>query len=141
MAKRMRLFIDTTAFVALQDEDDKEHKTALDYREKVRRGKTPFRALYTSNYILDEVFTLLRLKLSHQSAVAFEENVKRSKILRILRVTPEIENKAWNIFKKYNDKDFSFTDCTSFALMEQEAISTAFTFDKHFQQYGFQTVP
>lgn len=137
----MRLFIDTTAFVALEDEDDKEHKTALDYREKIRQGKTPFRALYTSNYILDEVFTLLRLNLSHRATLAFEENIKRSKILRILRVTPEIENVAWNIFKKYGDKDFSFTDCTSFALMEQEAISTAFTFDKHFQQYGFQTVP
>ena len=141
MAKRMRLFIDTTAFIALEDEDDKEHKTALDYREKIRRGETPFRALYTSNHILDEVFTLLRLKLSHRAAVAFGENIKRSKILRTLRVTPEIENKAWKIFKKYSDKDFSFTDCTSFALMEQEAISTTFTFDKHFQQYGFQTVP
>ena len=137
----MRIFIDTTAFVALEDEDDKEHKAALDYREKIRQGKTPFRALYTSNYILNEVFTLLRLKLSHQVAVAFEENIKCSKILRILRVTPETENTAWNIFKKYSDKDFSFTDCTSFALMEQEAMSTAFTFDKHFQQYGFQTVP
>ena len=137
----MRLFIDTAAFVALEDDDCKEHKTALDYREKIRQGKTPFRALYASNYILDEVFTLLRLKLSHRATLAFGENMKRSKILRILRVTPEIENVAWNIFKKYSDKDFSFTDCTSFALMEQEAISTAFTFDKHFQQYGFQTVP
>jgi len=141
MAKRMRLFIDTTAFIALEDEDDKEHKTALDYREKIRLGETSFRALYTSNYILDEVFTLLRLKLSHQAAVTFGENIKRSKILRVLRITPEIEINAWNIFKKHRDKDFSFTDCTSFALMEQEAISTAFTFDKHFQQYGFQTVP
>jgi len=67
--------------------------------------------------------------------------MKYLKILRILRVTPEIENVAWNIFKKYSDKDFSFTDCTSFALMKQEAMSTTFTFDKHFQQYGFQTVP
>ena len=137
----MRIFIDTTAFVALEDEDDKEHKAALDYREKIRQGETPFRALYTSNYILNEVFTLLRLKLSHRTTLAFEENIKCSKILRILRVTLETENTAWKIFKKYSDKDFSFTDCTSFALMEQEAMSTAFTFDKHFQQYGFQTVP
>jgi len=137
----MRLFIDASALIALEDEDDREHKTALDYREKIRRGETPFRALYSSNYILDEVFTLLRLKLSHEAAVAFGEKIKHSKILRILRVTPEIENTAWQIFKKYGDRDFSFTDCTSFALMEREAMSTAFTFDKHFQQYGFQTVP
>lgn len=97
MAKRMRLFIDTTVFIALEDEDDKEHKTALDYREKIRRGETPFRALYASNYVLDGVFTLLRLNLSHRAALAFKENIKRSK------------------------KDFSFTDCTSFALMEHVA--------------------
>lgn len=137
----MRLFIDTSAFVALEDEDDKEHKAALDYREKIRREETPFRALYTSNYILDEVVTLLRLKLGHQAAVVFGENLRRSKVLRRLRVTPAIEDNAWKIFKKYSDKDFSFTDCTSFVLMEQEAISTAFTFDEHFQQYGFQMVP
>lgn len=137
----MRLFVDTSAFVALEDEDDKKHKVALKYREKIRREETPFRALYTSNYILDEVLTLLRLKLSHQAAVTFGENIKRSKILRILRVTPTIENNAWKIFKKCGDKDFSFTDCTSFAIMEQEIISTAFTFDEHFQQYGFQMVP
>jgi len=137
----MRLFVDTSAFVALEDEDDKKHKIALNYREKIRREETPFRALYTSNYILDEMFTLLRLKLSHQAAVAFGENLRRSKILRILRVSPTIEENAWKIFKKFSDKDFSFTDCTSFALMEHEAISTAFTFDEHFRQYGFQTVP
>jgi len=137
----MRLFVDTSAFVALEDEDDEEHKAALDYRKKIRREETPFRALYTSNYMLDEVVTLLRFKLGHQAAVAFGENLRRSKIVRILRVTPTIEDNAWKIFKQYGDKDFSFTDCTSFALMEQEAISTAFTFDKHFQQYGFQMVP
>ena len=61
--------------------------------------------------------------------------------MRTLQVTRMIEDNAWRILKKYGDKDFSFTDCTSFALMEQEAISTAFTFDKHFSQYGFQMVP
>ncbi|MFW6111111.1 MAG: type II toxin-antitoxin system VapC family toxin [Thermoproteota archaeon] len=59
----------------------------------------------------------------------------------IRRVKPQIEEKAWEIFKKYQDKDFSFTDCTTFAMMEEEALSTAFTFDPHFQQYGFRMVP
>ncbi|NIP67085.1 PIN domain-containing protein [Candidatus Bathyarchaeota archaeon] len=137
----MRLFIDTSAFLALEDENDKEHGEALGYRERLRREETGFRAVYTSNYVLDEILTLLRLKLGHRAAVVLGENLKRSKILRTLRVTPQIEDQAWNIFKKYDDKDFSFTDCTSFALMEREAISVAFAFDEHFQQYGFQMVP
>ncbi|MFQ6064321.1 MAG: type II toxin-antitoxin system VapC family toxin [Candidatus Bathyarchaeia archaeon] len=137
----MRLFVDTSALVALVDQDDKDHKDALNYREKIRLGETPFRALYTSNYVFDEVLTLLRLRLEHQAALLFGENVRRSKIVRTLRVTQPVEDKSWEIFKRYSDKDFSFTDCTSFALMEQEAISVAFTFDEHFQQYGFRMVP
>lgn len=137
----MRLFIDTTAFVALEDEDDENHEAALSFREKIKQEKTAFRALYTSNYILDEVLTLLRLRISHRAAVIFGETVKRSKLVRTLQVTTYTEEKSWEIFKKYADKNFSFTDCTSFAIMEQEAISTAFTFDKHFQQFGLQTAP
>lgn len=137
----MRLFVDTTAFIALEDQDDKDHEDALNYRESIRLGETRFRAFYTSNYILDEALTLLRLRLGHQAAVLFGEDMRRSKMVRILRVTPPVEDGSWEIFKKYSDKNFSFTDCTSFALMDQEAISTVFTFDKHFQQYGFQMVP
>ena len=48
---------------------------------------------------------------------------------------------AWEIFKKYFDKDFSFTDCTSFAVMKIRKISEVFSFDKHFEQYGFKRLP
>jgi hypothetical protein len=137
----MRLFIDTSAFMALEDESDREHQRAVSYREEMRRNETPFRALYTSNYVLDEVLTLLRLKLGHQAAVSFGDDLKSSKVVRVLPVTTEIEERAWQIFKKCGDKDFSFTDCTSFALMEKEAISTAFTFDNHFRQYELKVVP
>ncbi|MBI4822940.1 MAG: hypothetical protein HY805_01755 [Nitrospirae bacterium] len=47
----------------------------------------------------------------------------------------------WKLLEKYSDKDFSFTDCTSFALMERLKIKTAFTFDAHFTQYGFNQIP
>ncbi|MBI5212767.1 MAG: PIN domain-containing protein [Nitrospirae bacterium] len=49
--------------------------------------------------------------------------------------------KAWEIFLKYKDKDFSYTDCTSFAVMERLKIDIAFTFDSHFQAIKFQVMP
>jgi predicted nucleic acid-binding protein len=41
-----------------------------------------------------------------------------------------------DILPQYADKGFSFTDCTSFALMERLDINTVFAFDDHFAQYG-----
>jgi predicted nucleic acid-binding protein len=54
----------------------------------------------------------------------------------LLRITEEDEERAWRIFRQYDDKAFSFTDCTSFALMERLDINAVFAFDDHFLQYG-----
>jgi predicted nucleic acid-binding protein len=56
--------------------------------------------------------------------------------LIIVRVTPEDEAKAREITYRYDDKDFSLTDATSFAVMERLGIRAAFTFDRDFRQYG-----
>jgi len=137
----LRLFLDTGAFVAIEDIDDANHRRALEFREKIRRGETPFRSLYTSNYVVDETLTLLRFHCSHHVATTFRRLLESSKILSVLWVTEDIERAAWDIFEKRSDKDYSFTDCTSFALMEAEAIRNAFTFDQHFAQEGYTVNP
>ncbi len=54
---------------------------------------------------------------------------------------PEIEQDAWVIFERYDDKDFSFTDCTSFVVMKQQCIVSVITDDSHFKQMGFDLLP
>ena len=137
----MRLFLDTGAFVAIEDLDDANHGKSLEFREKIRRGETPFTGLYTSNYIVDETLTLLRLHCGHSIAVAFRKALEGSKAMRILWVNEQLEKAAWKIFQQYSDKDYSFTDCTSFAMMNAQAIRNAFTFDEHFSQHGYNTYP
>ena len=61
-----------------------------------------------------------------------------STILTIADVTDEERFKAWVLFKKYGDKELSFTDCTSFALMKKLGLQKAFAFDDHFRQIGFE---
>jgi uncharacterized protein len=53
------------------------------------------------------------------------------------RVTEGDELRAKAILLRYTDKDFSYVDATSFAVMERFGLQTAFTFDEHFVQYGF----
>lgn len=55
------------------------------------------------------------------------------------RVSEEDEKEARRILGKYVDKDFSYTDATTFALMARLSFDLAFTYDWHFAQYGLRT--
>jgi predicted nucleic acid-binding protein len=90
----------------------------------------------TSNYILDEILTLLKTKLGLTIAISFGQKLWAQEVSALLRITEEDEERAWSVFRQYADKGFSFTDCTSFALMERLDINTVFAFDDHFVQYG-----
>jgi predicted nucleic acid-binding protein len=92
--------------------------------------------LATSDYILDELFTLLKIRESHVVAVAAGKVLIEERICQIIKITPEDFTRAWAIFVQFSDKGWSFTDCTSKIIMERLNISTAFSFDGHFEQFG-----
>ncbi|WP_233258721.1 PIN domain-containing protein [[Phormidium] sp. ETS-05] len=62
--------------------------------------------------------------------------------MKIIWIDEEIAAKAWAIFEKFNpDKQWSFTDCTSYVVMQEQGITDVFTFDRHFSQMGFSRLP
>lgn len=132
-------FVDTSAFYAAKDPTDQHYAEAVAFMEQVR--KSPNLHLVTSNFIVDESLTLIRMKLGHQAAVQFGRQIRESKIVEVIHITEAIEEQAWQIFIKYSNKDYSFTDCTSFAVMEERSLVNAFTFDKHFAQHGLVMHP
>lgn len=132
-------FVDTSAFVALVDRKDRNHASAK--RALRTFGKTRT-SLVTSTYVADEVITLVRMRLSHAAAVQAGEALFRSHWCRLLDVDAATREAAWNIFVRYDDKVFSFTDCTSFALMRALESDEAFTFDRaDFSAAGFTVLP
>jgi len=127
------IFVDTSAFLAIENRRDTYHAQSLNFRDSyLKTGQ----ALITSDYVLDESYTIIRLRAGHTIAVKFGEVLRKSQLIYIEYITAEIIEKAWDIFKTFADHDFSFTDCTSFALMERLNISNVFTFDAHFKEYG-----
>jgi len=127
---RGRIFVDTSAWYAFIDKNDQDHADA------VSKVKALDRSLLTSNYVLDEILTLLKSRLRPSIAILFGQKLWDQEVSALVRITEEDEAKAWGIFRQYQDKGFSFTDCTSFTLMECLAIDTVFAFDDHFAQYG-----
>lgn len=130
----MRVFLDTGAFLALADEDDDYHTAAKPIYADLLLSKAQ---LLTSNFVLSETYTLIRSKVNHQAAVEFMRGFDQTGI-RVLRVGESIEKTAKAIFVRYHDKDFSFVDCTSFALIDHHRLDHAFAFDSHFRQYRFK---
>jgi predicted nucleic acid-binding protein len=105
--------------------------------EKLAGIRTERISLVTSDYVLDESITIIRLRVSHKAAVAFGQSIFGSSVVDLIPVGADDRRAAWEIFRKYADQEFSFTDCTSFALMRKLRLRTALTFDGHFSQMGF----
>jgi len=135
------LFIDTPAFLALANDRDNYYKAAQHFLIDMQNGKFRPTRLITSDYIVGETLTRIRFKVGHAQAVNWGQNIHSSKIIELLRVDKNIYEDALVIFEKYNDKQLSFTDCTSFALMKSMGINDAFTFDEDFRKMGFNIMP
>ena len=124
------IFVDTSAWCAYFDKSDSKHHAAIEFIEETTLP------LITSNYIIDETLTLTMNHIGHKCATDIGKKFFAGQIAQFVRITAHDEITAFKLFDKYTDKDFSFTDCTSFVVMERLKIKKAFTFDKHFKQYG-----
>ena len=132
------IFLDTGAFHAMYVKNDKYHDSAINIKKEISMNK--YGAVVTTNYILNETFTLLRSSVGILQSIKLGELIRNSKILHIIWIDEGIEEKAWRVFSIYKDKTFSFTDCTSFIVMQDMNIQNAFTYDPHFNQMKFNTV-
>jgi len=132
------IYLDTGAFLARFIEKDQHHEKASEVWKRLRRRSEP---CLTSNFVLDETFTLLARWAGVRFAVDRARNLYASRFLTILRPEREDEIKALALFGKYGDQAVSFTDAVSFVLMRKHRCRRAFTFDRHFDAAGFTRVP
>jgi len=124
-----RVFVDTSAWYALLNARDVRHERALQLLDETYR-------LVTTNYVIDETITLTLIRAGYRQAVSVGDMLWSGKASEIVRITEEDEQAAWRMFKQFDDKQFSFTDCTSFVVMQRMGITLAFTFDDDFARTG-----
>jgi hypothetical protein len=129
-----RVFVDTSALVALFNKNDTHHLRAKTVLEKIREDRT--RMLIT-DYIFDECVTTVLSAAGHQSAVTIGDFLLGSRIIEIVWLDNGMKLRAWEYFRRHSDKLFSFTDCTSFIVMKELRVNRFFSFDSDFRQAGF----
>jgi predicted nucleic acid-binding protein len=126
------IFVDTSFWAALRNRRDPHHETAT-----ALLGRHADDNLLTSNQVRGETWTYLRRRAGHGAAVDFLDVLERSPRVRVARVTEELELLALRWLRQHDEREYSFVDATSFALMRLLRTHEALAFDGDFSAAGF----
>lgn len=135
MESKTYVFVDSSMWKALVDPEDDFYKKASEIWKLLKKENV---RLLTTNYILDEAFTLIRARCGVEVVKLLRNHlVSDWKAVKIIRILTTDERRAWNWFLK-DWSNLSFTDCVSFAMMERLGLKRVATFDQHFARAGFK---
>lgn len=132
----MNIYVDTSAFLAVLNADDRYHGVAKSTWEKLLLDGAQ---LYLNNYVLVETFALLQSRFGPEAIRLFQSDILP--VIEITWVDEAIHNPAVSALLAANRRSLSLVDCTSFETMRQLGLSSAFALDNHFKEQGFDVIP
>ncbi len=133
------IFIDTSAWFALLYERAAQRPDAVTTFAEIESGR--YGAPVTTDYVLDETFTLLRQRVGIAPVARPAGLLRDSPSIRRVRVGESVFEESLPLMLSHTDTRWSFTDCTSFVTMRETRIPRAFTWDPNFVEAGFEVVP
>jgi uncharacterized protein len=134
---RRAVFVDSSAWYALLDTGDRDHRAAL---HRFGRATDLQRSLVSTNHVLGETYTLARRRLGNRPAMAFLQQTRDDPLVQRVFVSQYWEEDAEQLLAQYDDQPFSYVDATSFVTMRRLGIAEALTFDRDFIVAGFMVV-
>ena len=129
------IFLDASYFLALYNESDVHHKRAALIAEKIDANE--YGQVLASDDIFDEVVSVALRKFGKEKAQAFGKQILDS--IFIVNGDKHIFDNAFKIFNS-SKLPFSFTDCTTQAIIELAQIQYIATFDKLFEKLDVEVV-
>lgn len=134
---KRKVFVDTSAWLALVNKSDAAHQKAKKVRDALLKDQIQF---VVTNYVMVEIANALCRIPHRETAVKLINIIEMTENIQIVEIDKEIYKEAWRVYSTYLDKEWSLTDCTSFEVMRARRITEAFTTDKHFEQAGFNVL-
>jgi len=132
----MSVFIDTAALYAFLDADDANHAAC---EREWRRLLESEEALVTHSYVVVEACALVQHRLGMQAVRDLQEAMLPT--LQVLWIDERAHREAVHALLTAGRRDLSLVDCASFCLMREWGVTCAFTFDRHFDEQGFERLP
>lgn len=135
----IRALVDTGAIFALIAKTDPHHGEAVDFLKRwvKRRG-----VFLITDLVFVESMTLIKSRMGPAVAIRAGSGIRANPLLAWISLTPELEQETWSVFRKYEDKEWSYTDCELLVLSGNLNIPNIFSFDSHFNQMpGIRRLP
>ena len=127
-------FADTSFYQALLNPRDNWHDSAVNLSAAYRGS------VVTSEYVLCELGALMSHGHLRQLFVELVNGLKSAPRVEIIPGSHHTFETGLALFVERPDKEWSLTDCISFALMREMGITDALTYDRHFEQAGFRAM-
>jgi uncharacterized protein len=128
------VFADTLFYVALLSRRDTCHQAAVSWASNHRLS------VVTTEFVLLEAANFCRSPRDRQRFGRFIESLKLNPLTTIVPCDSNWFQRGLERFKTRSDKEWSLTDCISFVVMEEFALTEALTRDHHFEQAGFHAL-
>ena len=125
----MIVFVDTSAFIALLDEDDDRHQEAAETFRWLASTAT----MVTHNYVQVETVAVAKRRLGPSAVERLIDML--FPLLRTIWVDESLHTSAVALLR--TEGSGSLVDQVSFIVMRHNAIDIAFAFDRDFQHQGF----
>lgn len=125
------VFADAFYFVARLNRREQHHERVLNFSRDFRAH------ILTSDWVLMEVADALVESESRARMRDFIGHLRQTAVCEIVPASREWLDRALELYHQHADKEWTLTDCTSFAIMRERSVTEALTGDKHFEQAGF----
>ena len=130
----MRLFADTSFYVAIVSPRDHLHETAK------RLIKEFNGRVITTEYVMVELTNWLASVNDREVFVRLNRQLRSDPKTMIVPAQPALYDAGVRLYTARPDKEWSMTDCISFTIMRQFGITQALTADHHFIQAGYNAL-
>lgn len=130
-------FLDASFAIALASATDQYHESAVALAQQI---ETEDIRLITSRAVVLEIGNALSKLRYRASAVALLDAIELDPNVEIVPLSEELYRRSLELYRQHQDKEWSLTDCISFAIMRERSITDALTADSHFRQAGFRAL-
>ncbi len=131
---RKKIIVDSSYLFALAYEKDSCHKKAL----RIKKIAVQENDYYIGMNVYSEILTLVSQRVSKAASIELLTYINQN--YNLINPDDDTYIKADSYFRKAKSKNISYSDCISFAIMDQENIELVLGFDEHFKQMGYNRV-